>query len=359
MEASEDQPVGVQPKGADPGARTGAAAGGGRAAIRRKGGSATIYDVAELAGVNPSTVSRAFSKPGRVSAATEARIRAAAAELNFRPNPIARALPTGKTLTIGLVVADVTNPVVFGIIRGAERAASAAGYVLLVAESQESGEVEATAIERLMPGVDGIVLATTRLADERITDIAARKPVVLLNRSVPGVPGVLPDVGRGVDALVDHLAGLGHRSIVFVSGPAESWISARRWEAIMAAAGRHEMAVVEIGSNLPTVDGGRAVTPRVLAARPSAVIAFNDLIAMGILQAAGEAGVSVPGDLSVAGFDDIFGSDLITPALTTVRSQLLLAGERAVKQLLGEESDGDLLRTELVVRASTAAAPGR
>lgn len=328
---------------------------GGRTVPKRRGGSATIYDVAELAGVNPSTVSRAFSKPGRVSAATEAKIRAAAAELNFRPNPIARALPTGKTLTIGLVVADVTNPVVFGIIRGAERAASAAGYVLLVTESQESGEAEAAAIERLMPGVDGIVLATTRLVDERIEEIAARKPVVLINRSVPGVPGVLPDVTSGVDALIDHLADHGHRSVVFVSGPAQSWISARRWEAIMAASARRDMAVVEIGPNLPTVEGGRAITPRLLAARPTAVVAYNDLIAMGIIQAAGFVGVAVPGEVSIAGFDDIFGSDLITPALTTVRSQLLLAGERAVKQLLGTEptDSGELLHTELVVRAST------
>lgn len=327
------------------------------AARKRRGGATTIYDVAQLAGVNPSTVSRAFTKPGRVSAATEAKIRAAAAELKFRPNPLARALPSGKTLTIGLVVADITNPMVFGVIRGAERAASAAGYVLVVAESQESGEVEAAAIERLMPGVDGIVMATTRLSDDRINDIASRKPVVLINRDVRGVPGVLPDIGAGVDALVDHLAALGHRSVAFVAGPAQSWISDRRWEAIMTAAGRHEMAAVEIGPNLPTLEGGRAVMPRVLAARVSAVIGYNDLIAMGIMQAAAQAGVSIPDDLSVAGFDDIFGSDLITPALTTVRSQLALAGERAVQQLLGQEGDamGQLLHTELVLRASTAA----
>lgn len=325
---------------------------------RRKNGPATIYDVAELAGVNPSTVSRAFGKPGRVSAKTEAKIRAAAAELSFRPNPIARALPTGRTSTIGLVVGDITNPVVFGIIRGAERAASAAGYVLLVAESQESGEAEATAIERLMPGVDGIVLATTRLGDERIEDIASRKPLVLLNRHVNGVPGILPDVKSGVRALIDHLADLGHRSVVFISGPVQSWISARRWDEILAAGQRRDLAVVEIGPNLPTVEGGREITPRVLAARPTAVIAYNDLIAMGVIQAATAAGVSVPGHLSVAGFDDIFGSDLITPALTTVRSQLLLAGERAVNQLLGiaEEGGEDLLHTELVVRGSTGPA---
>src|SRR6185437_5523990 len=106
----------------------------------RKGTAATIYDVATLAGVSPSTVSRALGKPGRISAATERRIRAAADELNFRINPMARALHTGRTHTLALVVADITNPVVFGIVRGAETAASAAGYTLVITESQESGD---------------------------------------------------------------------------------------------------------------------------------------------------------------------------------------------------------------------------
>lgn len=324
-------------------------------------GSATIYDVAELAGVNPSTVSRAFSTPGRVSAKTEAKIRAAAAELDFSVNPMARALPTGRTNTLGLVVADITNPVVFGIIRGAERAASEAGYTLIVAESQESGEAEAATIDRLIPGVDGIVLATTRLADERIAALAGRKPVTLINRAVAGVPGVLPDVGGGVRQLMEHLAALEHRAIAYVSGPSQSWISERRWEHLLAAAEEHDMAVVEIGPNIPTIEGGREVARRVRAARPTAVVAFNDLLAIGIVQELSAAGVDVPGDVSVAGFDDIFGSELITPALTTVRSQLSLAGERAVRSLLAAERDGDdeLLATELVVRASTGPAPRR
>ncbi|QKJ21022.1 LacI family DNA-binding transcriptional regulator [Microbacterium hominis] len=328
------------------------------ARIARRGGNSTIYDVAEVAGVSPSTVSRALSKPGRISARTEERIRAAAALVAFRFNPMARALPTGRTHTLAVVVADITNPVVFGIIRGAEKAASDAGYTLVIAESQESGEAEAAAIERLMPGVDGIVLATTRLGDDRIAEIAGRKPIVLINRDVDGVPGILPDVTQGVDALMAHLAELGHRSVAFLSGPAESWISDRRWDAILDAAERLDMAAIEIGPNQPTIEGGRAVARRLLAARVDAVIAFNDLVAIGVIQAATEAGVAVPGGLSVAGFDDIFGSELVTPTLTTVRSQLALAGERAVHDLLAPpaaDADAALLATELVVRRSTGA----
>ncbi len=329
------------------------------ARIKRRGGAATIYDIAELAGVNPSTVSRALSKPGRISEKTEAKIRAAAERLDFQFNPMARALPTGRSQTIGLLVADITNPVVFGIVRGAEHAAAKAGYTLVIAESQESGEAEAQAISRLLPSVDGLVLATTRLADEKISALAERKPMVLINRQVGDVAGVLPDVESGVNAMMDHLAELGHTSIVYLAGPETSWISRRRWESLLDAAERLDVGVVEIGPNSPTIEGGREVLRRVLAARATAVIAFNDLMAIGLMQAAAAAGIDVPGVLSVAGFDDIFGSELIVPPLTTVQAQLELAGERAVEKVLArlEESrdaiDDGLLATTLVVRGST------
>ncbi len=326
--------------------------------IERRGGAATIYDVADVAGVSPSTVSRALGKPGRISARTEERIRAAAVAVNFRFNPMARALPTGRTHTFAVVVADITNPMVFGIIRGAEQAASAAGYTLVIAESQESGETEAAAIERLMPGVDGIVLATTRLSDERISGIAARKPTVLINRDVVGVHGILPDVAGGVDQLMQHLADLGHRSVAYLAGPADSWISGRRWDAILEAAERLDLAAIEIGPNPPTIEGGQDSARRLLAARTTAVIAYNDLVAIGVIQALTRAGVSIPSEVSVAGFDDIFGSELITPGLTTVRAQLARAGELAVQGLLDPETAtgrSEPLATELVVRASTGA----
>lgn len=335
---------------------------------KSRGGPATIYDIAELAGVSPSTVSRALGKPGRISAQTAAKIRAAADELNFRVNPMARALPTGRTNTLALVVADITNPMVFGIVRGAEAAATAAGYTLVIAESQESGDAEATAIEQIMPSVDGVILATTRLSSERITGLAGRKPVVLINRAVDSVPSVLSDVEGGVRELVAHLDGLGHRSIAYLAGPATSWISGRRWAALLECAEPRGIAVVEIGPGDPTIEGGGELYRRVMASRAGAVVAYNDLMAIGLMQAAARHGAAVPGELSVAGFDDIFGSELITPALTTVRAELGRAGERAVQQLLsavyGDERVSraereELLATELVVRGSTGQAPGR
>lgn len=331
--------------------------------IRRRGGTATIYDIADLAGVNPSTVSRALGKPGRVSQPTEARIRAAADQLDFHVNPMARALPTGRSHTLGLMVADITNPVIFDIVRGAEQAAAAEGYILVIAESQESGATEEEAATRLLLSVDGLILATTRLPDERIAALAQRKPVVLLNRLVPGVSGVLPDVETGVGELITHLADHGHRSLVYLSGPPTSWISKRRWRVMAELAEARGIALVEIGPLPPTIDGGRDALHRVRVSRATAAIAFNDLMAIGLIQAATATGLAVPGELSIAGFDDIFGSELIVPALTTVRAQLELAGQRAVNRLLQaladtqDDSEDHPLATTLVVRGSTGPAP--
>lgn len=337
-------------------------AGGGRG--RRVGAAPTIYDVAQRAGVNPSTVSRALSVPGRVSARTEARIRQAAKELDFRVNPIARALPTGRTNTMAIVVADITNPMVFGIVRGAEKAAAAVSYTLVIAESQESGAEEATTVERLLSAVDGIILATTRMTTEAIAELGQRKAVVLINREVPGVPRVLPDVAAGVAAVVAHLRELGHRSVCYLSGPPTSWISARRWDALLTGAEQHGMTAVEVGPLSPTIEGGRAAYRRLAASGATAVVAFNDLMAIGVIQAAVEHGDRVPGRFSVVGFDDIFGADLMTPPLTTVRAPLQLAGELAARLLLAEigvasEPVADRpMTTELMVRGSTGRPDG-
>lgn len=332
--------------------------------IARRGSGATIYDIAELANVNPSTVSRALSKPGRISEKTEARVRAAAERLDFRFNAAARALPTGRNHMLAVVVSDITNPMVFGILRGAEQAAAASGYALVIAESQESGLAEAEAIRRLIPSVDGFVLATTRLSDLRIRDIASRRPVVLINRAVDDVPGILPDVNKGVDELMDHLIEGGHRTVAFLSGPTSSWVSQRRWERIVERAVEADVAAFEIGPNVPTIEGGAEALLRVKAARATAVIAFNDLIAIGLMRAASAQGLIVPDQLSVAGFDNIFGSEFIVPALTTVRSDLEKAGERAVEHLLaslGAAAEAtpleELLDTGMILRESTASAP--
>ncbi|SFN98327.1 LacI family DNA-binding transcriptional regulator [Mycetocola miduiensis] len=336
-----------------------------RARGPRGGKSApTIYDVARLAGVNPSTVSRALSQPGRINIKTAERIHAAAKELNYRLNPMARALPTGRTNTLGLLLADITNPMIFGIVRGAEHAAAQQGYTLVIAESQESGEIEASTAERIQPSVDGLILGTTRLSDERIQRLADSKTLVLINRDGQGVSSILPDVSPGIEEAVAYLASFGHTSIAYLSGPANSWMRATCWSALLENALSHGMSIAEIGPGVPTLDGGRAALARVLAAGVTAVVAYNDLMAIGLLRAAAEQGIEVPGRLSVIGFDDIFGSDFTSPALTTVRTPLALAGERAVSlalEILGAENapapgDDEAIVTSLIVRGSTGPA---
>lgn len=285
-------------------------------------GNATIYDIAKVAGVNPSTVSRALSKPGRVSAKTQKLIEDAAAELNYRVNPFARALPTGRTNTMGLIVADITNPTFFDIIRGAETTGTARDYTLVLAESAESAETELTAARRMLTTADGLILASPRMDDDDIRALAADKPVVVINREVEGVPCVIPDVRKGIGEAVRSLAANGHKKLAFVAGPARSWMSARRWEGVQAACEWSHVDAVRVESTKPTVDGGRQVARDVLATKATAVLTYNDLLAIGLMQELQAGGMVVPDQISIVGFDDIFGADFTTPPLTTVRSPL-------------------------------------
>ncbi|MBX3078705.1 MAG: LacI family DNA-binding transcriptional regulator [Cryobacterium sp.] len=324
----------------------------------------TIYDIARLAGVNPSTVSRALSKPGRINVETEKRVKAAAEELGYRVNPMARALPTGRTQTIGMIVADITNPVIFDTVRGAERTAAAHDYTLVLAESVESAENELRAAERLLPVVDGVILGTSRLRDEEIVHLAERKPVVVINRSVEGVASVIADIEQGIVEAVRHVASLGHRSVVYVAGPARSWMSQRRWECLSDSCESLRIALQRVEAGTPTVDGGRRAAVAVRESGASVAFAYNDLMAIGLMQELQLAGISVPGELSIVGFDNIFGSDFTTPTLTTIGSPLSELGARAstliIDVVMGdgssrEATDGAALATRLVVRGSTGA----
>ncbi|MFF3027083.1 LacI family DNA-binding transcriptional regulator [Microbacterium sp. NPDC057944] len=324
--------------------------------------SVTIYDVAKLAGVNPSTVSRALNRPGRVNAVTERRIRAAAETLNYHVNPMARALPTGRTSIVGLVVSDITNPVFFDVIRGAEAAATRSGYTLVLTESEESDEREYERAQRMLRMVDGMLLATPRMSDEQITALARQKPVAVVNRLVDDVLSVIPDVQHGIAEAVRHLRGLGHSRIAYVPGPPLSWMARRRGELL---AQRCEWAHIELAtldSVAPTVAGGRSAAVAVRDSGATAVIAYNDLIAIGLMQELVETGIRIPADISVVGFDDIFGADFTSPPLTTVKSPLREGGDHAMAALLGRVTDTEVsadgfdLATTLVVRGSTGPA---
>ena len=309
--------------------------------------------------MNPSTVSRALSKPGRVSASTRKLVEDAAGQLNYQVNSFARALHTGSTSTIGLIVADITNPTFFDVVRGAETTASGRGYTLVLADSSESALTELTAARRMMATVDGLILASPRMEDEEIRAIASDKPVVVINREVSGVSCVIPDASKGISLAVRSLAANGHRKLAFVAGPPRSWMSARRWEGVETACEWSRLEALRLESAKPTVDGGRQMARAVRASGVTAVLTYNDLLAIGLMQELQAAGVSVPDRLSIIGFDDIFGADFTTPPLTTIRSPLrqcgALAAERVLDLLKGvsESIGAPRAETELILRGSS------
>ncbi|MEU5726065.1 LacI family DNA-binding transcriptional regulator [Micromonospora sp. NPDC047738] len=320
----------------------------------------TIYDVARAAGVAASTVSRAFARPGRVNADTAGRIRKIAAELGYRTNPVDRALLSGRSSMIALAISDITNPYYFEIIRGAQAAAMEAGYTMLFADAQESDQLEREALDRAVQTVEGIVLASTRMSDTSIRMMAKLRPLIVLNRAVAGVPSVVTDHRQGMWQAVDHLHGLGHRHITYLAGPEAAWSDGIRWQALREATVELGLRLHRLGPYPPTVLGGVAAAADYCRRPSSAVIAYNDLLALGLLRGLSAVGVRVPQDVSVVGFDNIFGTDLVTPGLTTLAAPLHLLGHTAVQGLLalisGAQPPVDkplTIPTRLVVRAST------
>jgi LacI family transcriptional regulator len=324
----------------------------------------TIHDVAREAGVAASTVSRTFTNPQRVSPGTRAYVLEVAERLGYRPNPHARALPTGRTRTIALLVPDITNPHFFNLIRGAERQASTAGYTLVLGDTQESPEREMRHIERLAPAVDGFLLASSRLSDEQIREVSGRHPVSLANRELEGIPSVVTNQYDGSRQIIEHLASLGHRSVAYLSGPRHSWMGQWRWRALAEAAQQIGIAAARLGPFPPYVTGGAAADAG-LGHGATALIAHNDLLAIGVLRRLAEREVAVPADLSVVGYDDIFGADFCSPPLTTLAGPLENAGRTVVDGLL-EKLDRVPSRdhppyrvrlpTHLVIRGSSGSA---
>lgn len=302
-----------------------------RPAVER---SVTIHHVAREAGVAASTVSRTFTNPQRVNVRTREHVLTVADRLGYRPAAPARPLPPSGTGTLALFVPDIANPYFFGLIRGAERQASAAGYTLILSDTEESPELEARHLERLAKAVDGFVLAATRLPERRIRELSKDHVLTLVNREVEGAPSVVVDNEDGTRQIVEHLVSLGHRSITYLAGPRASWVDARRWQALRAAARRMGVSAGRLGPFPPSVDGGAAAADAAVAHGATALVAFNDLLAIGVLRRFAERGVSVPRDVSVVGYDDIFGSDFCSPPLTTLAAPIQDAGRSAVSLLL-------------------------
>jgi LacI family transcriptional regulator len=318
----------------------------------------TIAMVAAQAGVATSTVSRALSNPDRVSSETRRLVEDVARELGYISSRKTR------TRTVAVLVADIGNPFYFDLIRGTQRQLRAADYTQVLVDTEESAELEADLIERMRPSIDGVVLAASRLSDAAIGRLARTIPLVVLNRQISGVPTVVLDTGAGMTQAVEHLVSLGHRDIAYAAGPDRSWANAARWRSLTGAAETHGVLARKLGSFAPVRESGTAAADALVNSGATAAIAFNDLLAIGMLERLAERGMDVPGQLSIVGCDDIFGADFCSPTLTTITTPIEQAGRVAVTLLLGAlESrpgsgrDGVLLPTHLTVRNSTGPRP--
>ncbi|MGI5282909.1 LacI family DNA-binding transcriptional regulator [Nonomuraea polychroma] len=317
--------------------------------------AATIKDVARACGVHVSTVSRTFSAPHLVNPATRSRVMAAADDLGYRPNRAARALTTGRTFNMGLIVADIANPFFPPLIKAAQSQARGRDYHVFVADTDEDPRVEEELIRTLTKQVDGVLLCSPRLSNRMIERLAEDVPFVVINRRIKGMPAVLMNVAQGAKLALEHLTGLGHRRIALVSGPIGSWTSNEMQGVAAEAPG---LDLVFFGPNQPTEAGGLAVAADVAACGATAVLAYNDLIALGLIEGLAAMEIGVPDQISVIGFDDILPGRLNRPKLTTVAMPAVAAGRMAVDLLLQSGGEGATvtLDTALIVRESTGRA---
>ncbi|WIX77471.1 LacI family DNA-binding transcriptional regulator [Amycolatopsis carbonis] len=323
----------------------------------------TIRDVARRAEVSVATVSRALGSPDRVSEATRDRVLAVVRELGYRPSPAARSLITGKTGAIAIVVPDLGNPFFTGLLKSVQARARETGHAVLVGDSDEDPATEQELVRTLAKQADGVLLCSPGIDDATITELDGLTSLALLNRRVAGIGATVMDSAGGMREVVAHLAALGHR-LAYLNGPDSSWSNHERLRGLRPAAAEHGVEIVELGPFAPRYEDGSPAADQALAAGVTAVLAYNDVMALGVLARLRDRGVDVPGELSVTGFDDLVYAAVSAPPLTTVAMPLAEAGSDAVDLLLAHAATDPAgrvvteLPTRLVVRATTARAPG-
>ena len=339
---------------------------------------ASITDVAKLAGVSTATVSRVVSAaPYAVSPATRARVLDAARTLDYVPNALARGLLKSYIPVVGVIVHDITDPYFAEVVRGVEDAASVGGFLVVTCSSDRIAEREHSYV-RLLRSMRAatLIFAGSGLADPALNAqvanhvVAMREygaAVVHLSPHADGAADIGVDNEAGIARMVAALVELGHRRIAFLAGPSTLYVSHQRlggYRRGLADAGipYDERLVVSTGFNR---EGGALAIDALLAgdAPFTAVFAANDLLALGAMQRLGALGIDVPGELSVAGFDDIQTAAMATPSLSTVRLPLHEIGRRAFgyaeQVLAGGAPPREVLPTEVVLRGSTAPPAGR
>lgn len=331
----------------------------------------TLHDVAKAAGVHISTASRALNSETRhvITPEVADRVRATARSLGYRANAIASGLRSRRTRAVGVVIPDILNAVFPPILLGVEQTLREAGYGIAIASEGKGRTARAEALDGLLARqVDGIITATAHLDDPTVLEIVRRGvPVVMVNRRDrrSRVPSVVTDDERGIAQAVEHLIGLGHKRIAHVAGPQDLSTGVTRLRGFTGTLASHGIEIpasfVRAATGYGREAGAEAAAP-LLAQRPppTAIVAANDLLALGCYDALRAAGLRCPDDVSVTGYNDMPLVDLVAPPLTTVRIQHHEMGAEAARLLLRRLADSAVpdvdvvLRAELVVRGSTA-----
>jgi len=327
---------------------------------------ATIRDVAREAGVSIATVSRVFNDSTIVSDETVTIVRAVAARLNYWPNGVARSLITNRTQAFGVLLPDIYGDFFSEVIRGLDLAARRHGYHLMVSSSHADSGALLGALRSMSGRVDGmVVMAPDVDAPAAIRGFATHCPVVLLNpgQAVDECDTISIANFDGAHEMVGHLVGLGHRRIAMVRGPEQNLDAEQRLQGYRTAL---REAGIAPGEELETIGdftepSGYEAVARLLGrpTRPTAIFVGNDHMAIGVLSALGEAGIRVPDEIAIAGFDDIAMARFTSPPLSSVRVNTALMGERAIELLVrarrspnSTARQHELLPTSLAIRSS-------
>ena len=333
-------------------------------------GAVTIKDVAEAAGVHTSTVSRALSPATRhlISAEIATRIDGVAKELGYARNAIASSLRTRRSMTVGVLIPDITNPLFPPMLRGIEDALGGE-FTAIIANTDNDPAREAIGARRLLArSVDGLIMATVRRRDGISDELAAAGvPIVLVNRTADQseVATVVADDAQGIRLMVEHLAELGHRRIAHLAGPQDLSTGAVRQRAFREAMRARKLDADDqklVAAKAYSIVEGARLTEQLLRSTPppTAILTANDLLALGVYEAAAALGLAIPADLSVTGFNDMPFVDRLTPPLTTIRIQHYEMGAEAARLLLQRLERPEApamsvqLGVQLVVRGSTA-----
>lgn len=325
----------------------------------------SMRDIAAASSVSVSTVSRALSSPDMVAESTRVAVRAAAEKLGYEPRRGTGGLGVRQG-HIGMVVPDLENPFFGAIGKAAQARARAAGFSVYITDSDDDASLEAQLVGSMADQVDGVIMCWPRATDKEIRALAESVPMVLVNRQVPEVASTTFDNASGLRQAMDHLIALGHRAVAYAGGPEASWANQQRRAAFLEyGESQPALELIELGNFPPYFSGGVFAGDLAVASGATAVVAFDDVMALGVIERLRQRGLRVPDDVSVAGFDNAAVSEYVWPNLTTVDFPRARMGRMSVDLLLSAPLNRPFvprgtsreISGHLVVRQSTGPAP--